>query len=1079
MADTLPTANPGIASLDARIRALLREVPREQATLLEAHLLDRDREVAAAERRAERVQRLHEAASSLLRSLDRDELELEVALQLLHVVHADGVIIARPPVAPGDAAEARVHVTPEGPASLDSAEPLAIVFDEVVRTGRPARVAGRTEGPASLMASPIMQGFRLVGLIGVYSSEARGFSDEDLDATQTLATHAATALVNAALYAQSERERRQSGALASLAQALGSAARLPDVLRLGLRHAIALFGTEGADIALRRDEFLQIVSAEGAARPLQGMFLPMNASVSGRAVREARVIATNDAATDPDSFEPTRRLASIKRSLVAPMLTAGQAVGVLGLVNRERPFDAEDGRMLQQFASQLAVAIVNARLYDEAAEAQREISAAFEAIGDGIVVLDAEARVVRYNARFLEIAGLPSADGARGRDFYDTILHEARELTEETAVGQAILGPRLAREQLRSAWNGRVLEILAAPHPGTGGAVVSVNDMTAMHALAEQHRLVVENTTDAILITSAEGVVEFANPAAHRLFGAADELVGARIGGLVPASEATVWAEAIARSRRGDAARIDGTVVPADGNRRQVSVRLAPMAEDQHVHRLVITLRDVTDEVQARDEMLVANARYRDLVEMAAEAIVTLDTRGTITSVNPAGELVVGHHRGTIVGRSYHAFLEPVESKELEDAFNAAVAGKLLRVEMHLTRDDGDRRLLAVSLSPMRRAGVVVGVLGVARDVTEEREHAAALERAEERYTRLVEAAEDAIVCVDEEGNLTAVNRAMEHVAGKTRDELLGRPFAELVDASEAPAMWQGFVSALAGKRERTTIRFTRPGGVRGYATLNAAPIVEGGRVTGVLAIARDVTDERLLLDQAIRQDRMVAMGELVGGVAHEVNSPLTSILAYAQVLERGVGGEDAARAMETITREAKRASRIVGKLLAFGRQGQAERIPTDVNQALRDTIDLRRYALRMQEIKLSVALMPDPPLVLADPFQLQQVFINLLSNAEQAVAHQPGERCLAVASEVRGSSFVVTISDNGPGIAPEALPHIFNPFFTTKPRGAGTGLGLSISDGIIREHRGVLRARSDPGQGATFEVELPLTPAT
>jgi signal transduction histidine kinase len=132
-----------------------------------------------------------------------------------------------------------------------------------------------------------------------------------------------------------------------------------------------------------------------------------------------------------------------------------------------------------------------------------------------------------------------------------------------------------------------------------------------------------------------------------------------------------------------------------------------------------------------------------------------------------------------------------------------------------------------------------------------------------------------------------------------------------------------------------------------------------------------------------------------------------------------------------------------------------------------------------MQEIKLSVSLMPDPPLVLADPFQLQQVFINLLSNAEQAVAHQPGERRITVSSEVRGASFVVTISDSGPGISPDALPHIFNPFFTTKPRGAGTGLGLSISDGIVREHRGVLRARSEPGQGATFEVELPITPAT
>ena len=1079
VADPLTPSRSGSTSLDERLRDVLRELPRERAALLEGMLQERDRLVVAAERRAERVQRLHEAASSLLRTLDREELELEVALQLLRVIPADGVVIARPPTATGEAPEVHVHVTPDGQAPLDTASHMATAFAEVVRSGRASRIDNRGEGPTALMAVPIMQGFRLVGLIGAYANQSGAFSDDDQDASQTLATHAATALVNAALYEQSERERRQSGALASLAQALGSATRLPDVLRLALRHAIALFSVEGADIALRRDEFLQIVSAEGCTRSLQGMFLPMNASVSGRSAREARVITVNDVTADPDVFEPSRRLASVRRSLMAPMLSEGQAVGVLSLVNRDRPFDAEDARMLQQFASQVAVAIVNARLYEEAADAQREISAAFEAIGDGIVVLDADGRIVRHNARFLELAGVPGDDNARGRDFYDAVLHESHELSETSAVGQAIFSARSAREQLRSAWNGRVLEVLAAPQAVTGGAVVSVNDMTELHMLDAQHRLVVENTTDALLITSAEGVVEFANPAARRLFGSSTTLESARIGGLVPASEATVWAEAIGRSRRGEAARLDGSVLQAEGERRRVSVRLAPMVDEHRVSRLVITLRDVTDEVQARDEVLVANARYRDLVEMAADAIVTLDMAGMLTSVNPATEHLTGFERGQILGRPYSAFLEPAEAAEVEGAFAAAVGGRVQRVELHFVRSDAVRRLIGVSFSAMRRAGVVVGVMAVARDVTEEREQAAALVRAEARYSRLVEAAEDAIATVDEEGNLTSLNRALEVVSGKKRDELIGRPFVEILDEPEWPAMWQAFVAALAGERVRRTIRFTRPGGVRGYATLLAAPVIENGRVSGVLAIARDVTDERLLLEQAIRQDRMVAMGELVGGVAHEVNSPLTSILAYAQVLERGVGGEDATRALETISREAKRASRIVGKLLAFGRQGHAERIPSDVNQALRDTIDLRRYALRMQEIKLSVSLMADPPFVIADPFQLQQVFINLLSNAEQAVAHQPGERNITVTTEVRGAAFVVTIGDNGQGIAPEALPHIFNPFFTTKPRGAGTGLGLSISDGIIREHRGVLRARSAPGQGATFEVELPLTPST
>lgn len=1058
---------------------MLRELPREHAVLLEALLQERDLLVTVAERRAERVQRLHEASSSLLRTLDREELELEVARQLLRLVPADGVVLARPPASAGEMPELRVHLTSDGHAPLDAADQILPALAEVIRTGRSARMSGSGESPGSLLAVPVMQGFRLVGLVGAYSRYATTFSDGDLDASQTLAAHAATALMNSALYAQSERERRQSDALASLAQALGSASRLPDVLRLALRQAIALFSVEGAAIALRRDDFLQIVSAEGGARALQGMFLPMNGSLAGRAVSERRVITVNDLSLEPESHEATWQLAAIRRSLVAPLISAGEVVGVLKVVNRERPFHAEDARMLQQVASQVAVAIVNARLYEEAADAQREISAAFEAIGDGIVVLDADARIVRHNARFLAMTGLPDSDGARGREFYDAVLHEPRELTDTCAVGQAILDGRSARALLRSAWNGRVFEILAAPHATTGGAVVSVSDVTDFHLLAERHRLVVDHTTDAILITSAEGEVEFVNPAARQLFGSETVLEGGRIGGLVPASEATVWAEAFGRSRRGEAARLDGTVMRAPDDRRQVSVSFAPLIDENRVSRLVISLRDVTDAAHAHDEMLAANARYRDLVEMAADAILVLDVHGTFTSVNPAVEALTGHGRDKILGRSFGSFMEPAESTSAEEAFAAARAGELRRVEVHLVRADGARRLLAVALSPMRRAGVVVGVLAIARDVTEEREQAAALTRAEARFTRLAEAAEDAIVCVDEEGNFTAVNHALEIVTGRPRAELLGRHFTEILVEAERPALWQAFTAALAGERGRRTMRFTKPGGIPGYATIISAPITESGRITGVLAIARDVTEERLLLDQAIRQDRMVAMGELVGGVAHEVNSPLTSILAYAQVLERGVGGDDAAKALETITREAKRASRIVGKLLAFGRQGQPERIPSDLNQALRDTIDLRRYPLRVQDIALSVTLMPSPPLVQADPFQMQQVFINLLANAEQAVAHQEGEKRIQVTSEVRDGAFVVTIRDNGPGIAPETLPHIFNPFFTTKPRGAGTGLGLSISDGIVREHRGVLRARSVLGQGATFEVELPLHPAS
>jgi two-component system NtrC family sensor kinase len=371
----------------------------------------------------------------------------------------------------------------------------------------------------------------------------------------------------------------------------------------------------------------------------------------------------------------------------------------------------------------------------------------------------------------------------------------------------------------------------------------------------------------------------------------------------------------------------------------------------------------------------------------------------------------------------------------------------------------------------------VTGLLGIARDVTDQRAQAAALERAETRYARLVESAQDGICTIDEEGRITSANKAFRRVVRLTRDAIAGRHFAELIPEDQRPAVWSMFAATLDGVRQRGEIRFVSHLGTPSVVSVSTAPLVEHDRVSGALAIMRDMTEERALFERAARRDKLAALGELVGGVAHEVNSPLTGILAHAQLLQSDVPADsDARRAADTIVNEARRAARIVGKLLTFARQNPTERIPTDINQVILDTVELRRYPLRMQEVELSISLAEGLPQVWADPFQLQQVFINLLSNAEQATVASDGPlRRITLKSEQRDGELLIVVSDSGGGIAPEHLPHIFNPFYTTKPRGAGTGLGLSISFGIVREHGGFIQAFSPPGEGATFIVHLPL----
>ncbi len=983
------------------------------------------------------------------------------------MIGCSGVVVARP----GDSGTATLvlHWRDGAAQELAGAELVKHTVSDVVRTGLAAR------GAPKILAVPVRAGSNLVAVLAVYGGGGTEFGAEEEELLGTLAATAATALVNASLFAESLRDKRQSEALAALAATLGQSLKLSEVLRLSLKHAAAILGAEGAVVGLRRGEFLHIVAAEGTGSAVHGLYVPLMESHTGRAMLEGRTLIMNHVTADGITYERVRTLAPVEKIISAPMLTPDGPIGVLSVANRAADFTEEDARVLERLASQLALAVVNARLYEEASDATRELSVAFDAIAGGMAVVDSEGFITRHNARLATFSALDASEPLIGRALFAVLLREPRELDANDPLGTAILRREVGRGTIRQPSSGKVFDIVASPHPA-GGAVVTVDDVTGFHALTERYRLVVESTTDAILITSKVGAIDFANDAAIALLSPAGSLEGVPLASFVPPSMKKEFEGHVARALLGEAMRFNGAVIRGDAEERRVSMSLAPIRGGGPVTGLVASIRDVSDETRARDEAAAANARYRNLVEVASDAIYTLDGKGIFTAANLATETLLGLPRDALLGRSIVPFLEPAETAELRAYFLSAFGGSAERYECHVVRADGTRRLISVSNTPIKRGARVMGVLGVARDVTDDRARAAALERAEARYTRLVESAEDAICTADEEGNFTSVNKALERVMGRGREALLGTHFTELVHASERGELWLMFVASLEGKRQRREMRFTRADGVERVATVITAPIYEHGQVSAVLAIIRDVTEERMLLEQLVRREKLAALGELVGGVAHEVNSPLTGILAFGQILQlEAAGNEESRRAADTIVAEAKRAARIVGKLLTFARQNPPEKLRTELNQVLLDTIELRRYPLKMQQIALVVEFADGLPVTWADPFQLQQVFINLLSNAEQALASRAGERRITVRTGMRDGSLVATVADTGPGIAPEHLPHIFNPFYTTKPRGVGTGLGLSISFGIVREHGGMLQVVSETGKGAAFEVILPV----
>ncbi|MEJ2554794.1 MAG: GAF domain-containing protein [Anaerolineae bacterium] len=225
-----------------------------------------------------------------------------------------------------------------------------------------------------------------------------------------------------------------------------------------------------------------------------------------------------------------------------------------------------------------------------------------------------------------------------------------------------------------------------------------------------------------------------------------------------------------------------------------------------------------------------------------------------------------------------------------------------------------------------------------------------------------------------------------------------------------------------------------------------------------------------------VQSEKLAAIGQLVSGVAHELNNPLTSIIGYAQILQSTDLPATAKNDLNRIVEQAQRSARIVQNLLTFGRQHKPERRPVNVNQLIEDTLDLVSYQLKMDQVTVERHLSENIPLTMADPHQLQQVWLNLLQNAQQAMQDSPGSGVLRIRTLISQEGKIrVEFSDNGPGIAPEVMEKIFDPFFTTKPVGKGTGLGLSICYGILQEHQGQIWGENNAQRGVTFVVELPV----
>jgi PAS domain S-box-containing protein len=483
-------------------------------------------------------------------------------------------------------------------------------------------------------------------------------------------------------------------------------------------------------------------------------------------------------------------------------------------------------------------------------------------------------------------------------------------------------------------------------------------------------------------------------------------------------------------------------------------------------------LKDITDRREAE-------RRYRELFDNIQEGLFFSTPDGRYVEVNDAMVQMLGYgSREELlqIDIPSQLYFSPEERERYIELLESS--GSLRNYEARLRRKDGSAiHALINSFGLYDDAGHLVQIRGLALDVTGLRTYQSELHRERDFSAKVLDNTQSLIVVADTAGLITYVNRRW-HEAGLQEHELLGRPLVDLAGPAFVDSFAEALRNTLDGKQvDNLELEIFRPGGITGKFSANFSPMRdENGVVTCIVAVLTDITDAAVLRDKLIHAEKMAAVGQLVSGVAHEVNNPLTAILGFADLLMENPEVPDSARKdLRVILQEAQRTKQIVQNLLSFARQMPPQRAEVQLNSILRRTVQLRSYDFTSHGVEVIEHLDENLPEVMGDAHQLQQVFLNILNNAYDAV-HEIGRPArIEIMSTKADDSVEVSFRDNGNGITQP--DRIFDPFFTTKEVGKGTGLGLSICYGIVKAHGGEILCHNNLGEpGATFIVRLPAT---
>ena len=595
---------------------------------------------------------------------------------------------------------------------------------------------------------------------------------------------------------------------------------------------------------------------------------------------------------------------------------------------------------------------------------------------------------------------------------------------------------------------------------------------------------ILNNATAVVFVKDIEGRFLFVNREFARLFHLPQEAFIGKTG-------TGRYAEDVAQSFRANDLLVLQTNTPMefeenvpldDGVHTYISIKFPLRDANGTAYAVCGISTDITERKRSAEALQVSEASYREIFDASEDAIFVHDIEtGAIVDVNLKACSTFGYTReefrridvGTLGSGE-----RPYTQQDALALIAKASAGAELRIEWHGKRKDGGLCWHEVFIKRVTIGGQD-RVLALARDITARKSAEEALRASEEQYRSMFNASIDGLALCNAEGRIVDTNPALWQIYGYGGNQASALPPGGWTRQSYGPGLIR---SVYTGESVCQEMSARRRDGSPMEVEVHGVPMQYQGK-PHVLTITRDVTEKKRAAAELARQrestyqrEKLAALGSLLAGVAHELNNPLSVVVARAVLLEEQ-GDSATQTAALKIRTAAERCARIVRTFLAMARQQRPERGPVAMNEVVSAALDITGYAISTSSIQLELDLAPDIPLIHADADQLHQVLLNLIINAQQSLQDQPAPRRIRVSTRLdRATDAIrVRVADNGPGIPEHLRARIFEPYFTTKPIGVGTGVGLAVSLGIAEAHGGTLTVDCPAEGGAVFTVTLPV----